>query len=100
MDLLYQRYASPFSFMDGMIQTGRFCEFVESFWRTVHKEKDEETSWQYYLHRVFDASYADFKKELKNTNEHRNMSEQTMETTIKQSMNILKNFNPETGGEK
>ena len=99
MDLLYQRYASPFSFIDGMIQTGRFREFVETFWQTVHKEKDEETSWQYFLHKVFSGSYADFKAELKNDNDHRNMSEQAIETTIKESMNILKNFNPERGGE-
>ena len=99
MDLLYQRYASPFSYIDGMIQTGRFREFVQFFWNTVHKEKDEETSWQYYLHRVFEGSFADFKAELKNNNEHQNMSERTMETTINHSLNILNNFNPETGGE-
>ena len=100
MDLLYQRYASPFSFIDGMIQTGRFCEFVESFWQTVHKEKDEETSWQYFLHKVFEGSYADFKNELKTNSDHKNMTEQTIETTIKESMNILNKFNPEKEGVK
>jgi len=98
MDRLYQRYADPFSFIDGMIQTGRFCEFVNFFSKTVSEEKDEETSWQYYLHKVFEGSFADFKAEMKNTSEHQNMSERTMETTIKHSMNILNNFNPETGG--
>ena len=100
MDRLYHRYADPFSFIDGMIQTGRFCEFVNFFCETVHKEKDEETSWQYYLHKVFEGSFADFKAELKNNSEHQNMSERTMETTIKHSLNILNNFNPEIGGEK
>lgn len=99
MDLLFKRYASPFSFVDGMIQTGRFCEFVREFWQTAYKEKDEETSWQYYLHKVFEGSYADFKKELKTNREHQNMTEKTFETTYKHSMSILQNFNPEKGGE-
>lgn len=99
MDLLYHRYASPFSFIDGAIQTGRFSEFVTSFWNTVHTEKDEETTWEYFLHREFGRSYADFKEELKNNRENQNMSERTIETTINHSMNILNNFNPEKGGE-
>ena len=99
MDLLFKRYASPFSFIDGMIQTGRFCEFVESFDRTIHAEKEEEASWQYFLHKVFEGSFEDFRNSMKNTNAHKNLSERTIETTVKNSMNILKNFNPTNGGE-
>ena len=100
MDLLCQRYASPFSFMDGMIKTGRFHDFVIFFWNNAQKEKDEEASWQFFLHRVFDRSYSSFKEELKTNGENQNMSEQAIETTINHSLNILNNFNPETGGEK
>lgn len=99
MDRLYHRYADPFSFIDGMIKTGRFCEFVESFYTATQKEKEEETTWQYFLHKVFEGSYADFKAELKNNSDHQNMSARTIETTINHSMNILNNFNPEKGGE-
>ena len=99
MDLLYHRYASPFSFIDGMILSGRFHEFVQSFIKTTQEEKEEETSWQYFLHKVFDGSYADFKNGMKVDQEHRNMSEQTFKTTYENTMNILQNFNPEKGGE-
>ena len=99
MDLLFKRYASPFSFVNGMIQTGRFDEFVTSFMQTVRKEKDEETSWQYFLHKVFEGSYNDFKEGMKNDSENQNMSARTIETTINHSMNILNNFNPERVGE-
>ena len=99
MDLLYQRYASPFSFMDGMIQTGRFEEFVITFCDTVKKEKDEKTSWEYFLHRVFDKSFEEFKKGMKNDNENKKMSKRTIETTVKSSMDILNQFNPAKGGE-
>ena len=95
MDLLFKRYASPFSFIDGMIQTGRFSEFVDSFMTAVQKDREEETRWQFFLHKVFEGSYSDFKEELKNNSENANMSARTIETTLNHSMNILNNFNPE-----
>ena len=95
MDLLFARYADPFSFINGMIQTGRFCEFVESFMTAVQKDREEETRWQFFLHKVFSGSYSDFKEELKTNSENANMSERTIETTVNHSMNILNKFNPE-----
>ena len=101
MDLLYQRYASPFSFMDGMIATGRFCEFVTQFDRTVAEEKAEQLNWEFWLHKVFSGSYADFKAEMQTTIQNQAMSEQAIEATVQISTNILNNFNPtEQGGEK
>ena len=98
MDRLFKRYADPFSFIDGMIQTGRFLEFVRSFFEKVHEEDDEKTLWEFYLHKVWDGTFADFKKEIKTNQDNQQMSEETMETTIKDSMNILKNFRPLTEG--
>lgn len=101
MDLLYQRYASPFSFMDGMIQTGRFSEFVESLVKTVNEEREEKAQWEFWLHKVWDGTYEKFKEEIKNNKENLSMSKRTIETTIQNSMDILKNFNPQKeGGEK
>lgn len=100
MDQLFKRYADPFSFMDGMIQTGRFCHFVESFMKTVSEERDTQLQWDFYLHKVFEGTFQDFRDGIKVNKQNQAMSEQTMETTIKSSMDILKNFSPETGGEK
>ena len=100
MDQLYQRYADPFPFMDGMIQTGLFCEFVETFIKTISEEKEERHQWEFFLHKVWEGTFSDFKESLEINKQNQAMSEQTMETTIKDSMNILKNFNPETGGEE
>ena len=95
MDQLYQRYADPFSFMNGMISTGRFEEFVVSVLQKINKEEEEETAWEFYLHKVFDdISFEDFLKSIKNNKQNQQMSEQTIEATVKDSMNILKNFNP------
>lgn len=95
MDLLFKRYASPFLFMEGMIQTGRFLSFVENFCATVHKEKEEETQWDFFLHKVFEGSFAEFKEEMRIQKELKEMSKSNIETTIKHSMNILNNFKPD-----
>ena len=99
MDQLFKRYADPFPFMDGMIQTGRFSEFVRQFFERINSEREEQTAWEFWLHKVWEGSFTDFKTEMENDKKNRQMSEKTMETTIKDSMNILKNFNPTKGGE-
>ena len=99
MDQLFKRYADPFPFMDGMIQTGRFTEFVRSFLEKINSEREEQTMWEFYLHKVWEGSFTEFKDGVENDRKNQQMSEKTMETTIKDSMNILKNFNPTKGGE-
>lgn len=100
MDLLYQRYASPFSFMDGMIQTGRFSEFVDEFIKTHNKEKEDKLDWEFFLHKVYDMTFKDFKEQIKVNSETQNMTAKTIETTINDSLNILGNFTPtKEGGE-
>ena len=98
MDLLYQRYASPFSFMDGMIQSGRFYEFVVEFVNTIAKEKEEERSWEFFLHKVWEGTYQDFISDVETTQKNLHISKQSFETTVQHSMNILNNFNPDEGG--
>lgn len=99
MDLCFKRYASPFLFMDGMIQTGRLEEFVDEFAKTLEKEKEDQVNWDFYLHKVLDGSYNDFIKELEINKKNQTMSKRTIETTINHSMKILNGFNPEEGGE-
>ena len=99
MDLLFKRYASPYSFMDGMILTGRFEEFVIEFISTVSKEKEEEVEWEFFLHKIWNASFKEFKEMQEINNANLNMSEDNIETTIKHSMKILNNFNPDERGE-
>lgn len=99
MDRLFERYADPFSFMQNMIRVGRFSEFVEQLWTTSEKERNDREIWEFYLHRVLDKTFDDFKEELRVQAMNRNISERDLEATINHSMNILENFNPEKGGE-
>ena len=99
MDLLHKRYASPFSFMDGMIQSGRFTDFIVNFVETINKEQEEQHSWEFYLHKVSEGSYLEFRESMETDKRNQNMSKRTIETTVQESMNILKNFTPAKGGE-
>jgi hypothetical protein len=91
MDLLFQRYADPFSLLTGYIQTSRFCEFINTFCG----QKIEDDRWEYFLHKVWDKSFSEFCDALQVSQDLQEMSEDDIETTVKKSMNILGNFNPE-----
>lgn len=91
MDLLFKKYADPFSLLNGYIQTLRFHEFVNNF----IKQKNEDDRWEFFLHKVWDKSYNEFCTEQQTAQDLRNMSGVAMETTVKESMSILGNFNPE-----
>ena len=100
MDLLSKRYANPCFFMDGMIQSGRFCEFVVEFANTITKEKEDERNWEFFLHKVWEGTYQDFCADVENNKKNLTMTKRTIETTVQHSMNILNNFSPdERGGE-
>lgn len=88
MDRLFSRYADPFPLLNGYIQTGRFCEFIGAFC----ERRNEDDRWEYYLHKVWDKSYRDFCASMETPEP---MSESEIEATVKDSMSILKNFNPQ-----
>lgn len=95
MDMLSQRYADPCFIMNGMIQTCRLHEFVVEFTKTIHKEKEERMNWEFFLHKVWDGTYHDFLYDVENNKKNSTMSEKTIETTVKYSMDILNNFKPD-----
>lgn len=88
MDLLFSRYASPFLLLDQIIPSGDLSEFISTVW----KIKDEEMQWQYFLAKVFDKSFSDFKDAL---TPQKPMSKEEIETTIKESMDMMNSFIPE-----
>ena len=92
MDLLFKRYADPFSLMDGYIRTSRFCDFLQVF----VKQKEEDDKWEYFIHKVWNGmSFKEYCEALQTSQDLQDMSDGDIETTYKMSMNILGNFNPE-----
>ena len=97
MDWLFKRYANPFLFIDGYLQAGRFLDFIEDFVATIQEEKEEQYQWEFFLHKVPEGSFADFRAKLKEDKELKELSATQIETTVNDTFNILNNFNPELG---
>lgn len=76
----------------GMIRTKRFLEFVQELIQTHNEDIREKTLWEFYLHRVFDESYQDFKDSL--PEEVHIPSDAELAETISCSVDILNGFNP------
>ena len=94
MDLLFKKYANPFLLLDGMIETGRFAEFVIKFMEL----DNEDTMWDYFLHKVYDKSFEDFKRSLHPV---KKPTFKDIKTTVNDSKSILDGFIPTgTGGER
>lgn len=90
---MFSKYANPMILLDGMIRTGRFSEFVNEFITIHNKEQDEKTTWEFYLHRVFDMSYKDFVESLPTEAEQEPQPEVIAEAVVN-SAEMLKSFHP------
>ena len=96
MDLLFQRYASPFLILDEMIHLQQLHEFVVTVTEKISEEKHEEIMWEYFLHKVFNKSFDEFLKETEaKKNEHTEMGNDEIKDVIADSKNILDSFDIE-----
>lgn len=98
MDLLFKKYASPFLLLNGYIITNSFDDFIQYFIENEQKEKSDSVEWEYYLHKVFDKSFYDWREELRNKNNNLNMDKEQIKTTVANSLSILKDFKPNMKG--
>ena len=92
MDLLFTRYASPFVLLDNLIATASLSTFIDDFFKFIGEEKQEETKWQFFLHKVFDKSWKEFCEEIDSANKTEKID---LGATIKKSYDMLNNFTPE-----
>ena len=90
MDLLFKRYASPFSLLEMFISTGRFSDFVNEFIEI----QNEESEWEFYIHRVFDKSFDEFKSSISSRRNNMIPTDEPLETTLQNSKSLLNNFIP------
>ena len=88
MDLLFQRYASPFVLLDNLIITNSLNNFVDDFFDFVR----EDNEWEFFLHKVYDKSWSEFSDSIKQSD---NREPIDLGATLLKSKNILNNFTPE-----
>ena len=91
MDLLFKRYASPFDYLNLLLESGNFERGIIN----ILDEAQNDKSWDYYLSNnpMNNKSFEDWKKEMHTKEEkQRPMSKAQVGATIEKSQNILKNF--------
>lgn len=91
MDLLFKRYSNPYIFLDSMLESGSFHEAVSNIWNF----DQEDLSWEYFLHKVWDKSFDEFKNEMSSENESKFIDKEVVGATVIKSKNILEGFAPE-----
>lgn len=92
MDLLFHRYASPYFLIDQMISVEGFSGFVQE----LHDRTEEEKLWEFFLHKVRDQSFEEFKGTLNGKpKDSFEMTKTQIETTINNSFDIMQGFIPD-----
>ena len=89
MDLLFRRYASPFTLIDQMIMAEQFSEFIND---VLDFAKDDRL-WEFFLRKVNGQSFENFKNSMKES--QKVVTPINIETTINDSYDILQGFVPE-----
>lgn len=94
MDLLSQRYASPFLILDEFIRLRQLHEFSVEILKTIAEERIHNARWEYYIHKVWDMSFEDYVKACEKPKEVE-LSHEEIGDIISKSKMMLKGFMPE-----
>ena len=92
MDLLFKRYASPFLLIDQLILTNGLDKFIDDLFKFMEEEKQEQTKWEFFLHKIYDMSWKQFCNKIEFENDVEN--DVDIVETLNNSKNILNNFTP------
>lgn len=93
MDLLFKRYASPYCYLDALLEYGEFARGVANILETDENEK----MWELYLSNNPEntKSFKEWKKEvLQKTHNEQPLSKAQVAATVEKSQQILKGFKP------
>lgn len=91
MDLLFKRYASPFVLLDTLILTNSLSDYIDDLFTFIGEEKEEQTKWEFFLHKVYNKSWKEFCDEIEISNDTKDVD---IGETVLKSKNILTNFTP------
>ena len=93
--MLFQRYASPMVILDKMIQAGRLTEFIQEFVKIRNQELEDQTRWEFWLHKVFDMTFKDFLSKTEEAAETEEvLPDDVLQATVLESMGIINGFCP------
>lgn len=94
MDLLYHRYASPFNYLQGLMDSGNLLVGINY----LFEQENERKLWDLYLHSYPSDSFDDWKKKvLTNIERPKELSQKQIAIEVNKSNEILKAFHIERG---
>lgn len=96
--MIFQRYADPFRLLNGMLSAGRFADYVHELLQMHNEEQEDKTLWEFYLHKVHDKSYNDFKKSTGMMNKTAAPTLKEKADVVQQSKAMLNAFRPTGDG--
>lgn len=95
MDLLAQRYASPFLILDEFARLKQLHEFVVKTLTRIAEETVHDVRWEYWLHRVFDRSFEEYVRQCEKPEEKdKELGCAEIGNIINDSKMMLNNFVP------
>ena len=87
--MLYQRYGKPLELLQQMMEAGQLCEFIDEFIQIRNEELQDKSMWEYFLHKVYDKSFEEFRQQVKEPAAPEAMGKDRMVEIVKDSLDIL-----------
>lgn len=76
-----------------MIRTRRLTEFVNELVKIRNEETEDQTVWEFWLHKVFDMGFSEYLEKVKAQKEPmRETSEDDLKETVITSVDMLNGF--------
>ena len=95
MDLLSQRYASPFLMLDEFIRLNQLHEFICEVLNAMAEEKTHKARWEFYLAKVVDMSFEAYVELCEKGNQEEDISFDDIGDILASSKGMLEGFSPE-----
>ncbi len=81
--------------LDKMIQARRLTEFIREFVKIRNQELEDQTRWEFWLHRVFDMTFKEFLSKTEQATETEEvLPDEVLQATVLESMGIIDGFCP------
>lgn len=88
MDLLYAKYASPFDYLQALMDTHNLTNGI----CYIINNENERKLWELYLHSFPSESFDSWKNKLKDNTAVKELNEREVINQVNKSNDILKNF--------
>lgn len=96
-DIIFSRYADPYTAMDSMLQVRRFTPFVIE----MMERRTEARQWEMWLHKVFSEQSFDAWRGVNLLKSYKQPTRQASDKKVAEiladTLSILDGFNPDEG---